>query len=194
MKKMDATSIARAYKTTFRLIEDNILNSFKKSIKTRDFNRMKRIRSTFVDDCFVLVTDNGGNGVIFIKIDGRWVFASERVDVEGNVFECFNIITEHCIERFRCRLNMYATPIEEVLMRFVMAYTNGRSFSTTTDRLGQTVYMEDYNAICPVTYSEYTDKNTTNVVCVIKTVLDQPDRKTNEVREKQEDILHRMCA
>lgn len=195
MKKVDAIGIANEYQTATRLIQENIINSMKRSVKTRDFNRLKRIKSPFVEDCFVLTSSAAYTGFIFIKIGGKWVFNSERVDIEGNVVECFNIISEHCIERFRCRLNMYATPIEEVLMRFVMAYTNGRSFSTTTDRLGQTVYMEDYNAICPVEYSYYRDYNgNVNLACIIKTVLDQPDKKTNEVRDKQEDILHKMCA
>jgi len=192
MKKLDVIGIANEYQTKTRLIQENIINSMKRSVKTRDFNRMKRIKSPFVEDCFVLTTSDRYTGTIFIKVDGKWVFNSERVDIEGKVFECFNIISEHCIERFRCRLNMYATPIEDVLKRFEESYLNGKSFSTTTDRLGQCVYIDTYNVVCPVEYTYY--NGNTSLVCIIKTVLDQPDRKTDEVRGRQDSILEKMAS
>lgn len=190
MNKIDTYDIVDKYNRNYGFLMENIRNSIKRSLKTKDFNRMKRIKSPFVDDCMVCVSCD--SAVVLFKIDGRWVFRTECVSVDGDFIDAYNIISEHSLDRVRCRLNMYATPIETVLYRFLKAYTSPNAYQTSTERLGVCAYLDGLDSICPIESESVIFNGKWVFVNVIKTILDQPDKKTNDIRDKQDGILEKV--
>lgn len=184
---MDEYSISRQYETTLDLLKDNISRSFSKSVKTGCFDKAKRIKNSLTGDVYVVFTKEGGM-TLFANIDGYWVFSSVMAVVQlGREVKNYNILTHHFIDRYRCRLNMYATPIADVLYDIHLNFHD--STTIHNDRFPEgALYMRKSDVVVPCVASYTHTKRYEYHVTILKTVLDFKDTKTDAVRNRAEEV------
>lgn len=168
------------------LLRDNLKRGVLMAHKKKDFNRVKRIGNS-LGEVYQLVYQDGGV-VEFTHINGRWVFENVCFDVEAKVYSPqFTILSDHAIERYRGRLNMWATPIQKVLYDIVENYINAK-FGTNERFAGGYAILK--NGSLFVLETEGATINGTDVcIRLVKTILDQPDKKIDQATKEVNEIV-----
>lgn len=103
-------------------------------------------------------------------------------DLEYNDFkEMITVISDHALDRYRCRMNMYAAPIEKVLFDIAENYVTAKS--GVNDRFPSGYALLNNGALFVIEQDSVRMWGRMIVVRVVLTVLDQPDRKIDQANK-----------
>ncbi len=138
-----------------------------------------RLNVPYLEECYIINPD-GQKGIcsIVISYGNRYYYCDTFYQVDGTTILNVNVFTSHFLERYRCRNNMYATSIENVLFDIVKNST--MNTQAHTERFDRALVMNN-NCCIPVQVERIFVKGQRIMVTTYITYLNEQDKKVRNL-------------
>lgn len=165
----------------------NDLISVKERADRTDVARRKRGENSYcsklkvssLEECYIInTTGEKRHWTVVIRYGKRYFFGYKIFCECGEVTINVNVLTEHFIEQYRGRYNMYSSPISKVL--FDIAGNTAKSTKASTERFENALSLG--NRCCvPVAIDTCCWRNRVVVITTFITCLNVQDKKVSNL-------------